>query len=296
MRAYALSIDLEDWHQLVHRRLTGVAVAPSRHVVAATQRLLDLLDDAAVRATFFVVGMVADAYPELVREVHARGHEIGSHSYLHRTIPTLTRAELIQDLRRSIRQLEDLTGAPVRGFRAPEFSVCRLDHWCFDAIVEAGFTYDSSVFPVHGARYGIPDAPTGPFKIETPSGALWELPLATWQIGQRRYPVAGGTYYRILPYCIVRRALGGNERSDPRVLYFHPYEFHTGWLVLSALSFRETIAPDHLKYVLLHNFRTTAIARSLSRLLREQRFVPLGELYASVATATSNPTPRRAHA
>jgi hypothetical protein len=133
-------------------------------------------------------------------------------------------------------RLQDLTGAPVLGFRAPEFSVQRLDHWCFDALAEVGFLYDSSVFP-SPARYGIPDAPRRPFTIETKSGPITEFPLASWRVGRRRVPVAGGTYWRVWPRALLDRALADLQAEQvPAVLYFHPYEFHRGFLRLSKLG------------------------------------------------------------
>ena len=162
MKAHALTIDLEDWHQLAHRRVTGDVIQPTPAVVTDTHRLLDLLEEAGIRATFFVVGNVADAYPELVREVARRGHEIGSHSYSHELISCMEPAAFKADMERSLKQLQELTGQPVLGFRAPEFSVGSLNHWCFEILAELGFRYDSSVFPIAGARYGIPAAPRHP--------------------------------------------------------------------------------------------------------------------------------------
>ena len=186
MTVHALTIDLEDWHQLFHRRLTGEVIRPTPTVVSATLRLLDMLDETGTRATFFVVGNVAETYPGLVREVARRGHEIGSHTYSHELIFRLQPAAFKADVERSLARLQDLTGQPVLGFRAPEFSVGHLEHWCFEVLVELGFRYDSSVFPLPRLRYGIPEAPRHPFAITTPSGAIHEYPLATWDAGPLR--------------------------------------------------------------------------------------------------------------
>src|SRR5919202_2775654 len=207
MNIHALTIDLEDWHQLVHRQLPEEVVRPTPGVVSATHRLLDMLDEVDVRATFFVLGNVAETYPELVREVAHRGHEIGSHTYSHELIFRMKPAAFKADMERSLGQLQDLTGQPVLGFRAPEFSVGHLRHWCFEILAELGFRYDSSVFPVQGARYGIPEAPRYPFAIATPSGTLYEYPLATWDVGRFRVPVAGGSYFRLLPSGFLRSEL-----------------------------------------------------------------------------------------
>jgi polysaccharide deacetylase family protein (PEP-CTERM system associated) len=280
MTPHALTVDLEDWHQLLHRRVTAATTPPSKHVVTDTYRILELLDDAAVRATFFVVGAVADAYPELVREVAARGHEIGSHTYRHELVDRLRPDEFRADIARSRQQLQDLTGQPVLGFRAPEFSVGDLGHWSFSVLAEVGFAYDSSVFPVAGARYGIPAAPPAPFPIETACGTIWEFPLATWAVGRRQLPVAGGSYFRVLPQPVLRRALRQREVAGHNaVLYVHPYEFHRGWLYLSGLSWRQRLHPAHVRFGLLHNVATSAVTRRVRSLLAEFKFVPLEALY-----------------
>jgi polysaccharide deacetylase family protein (PEP-CTERM system associated) len=282
--AHALTIDLEDWHQLFHRRLTGEVVRPTKAVVGATHRLLDLLDEAGVRATFFVLGNVAEAHPDLVREVARRGHELGSHTHSHELIFRMERDAFKADVERSLAGLQDLTGQAVLGFRAPEFSVSHLRHWCFEVLAELGFRYDSSVFPLPHARYGIPEASRRPFEIATPSGAIQEYPLATWEVGRSRLPVAGGSYFRLLPGRLLQRALEDIDAGGcPAVLYFHPYEFHRGWLNPSWPGWRRSLQASNLKFtlsrILLHNFRTEIISERLKPLLARFRFVPLGDVY-----------------
>jgi polysaccharide deacetylase family protein (PEP-CTERM system associated) len=286
---HALTVDLEDWHQLLRRRVTGSTTSPSRHVVGDTQHLLDLLDEASARATFFVVGAIARAHPDLVREVARRGHEIGSHTDGHELIHRLSPEEFRTDVVESRRHLQDLTGQPVLGFRAPEFSVGHLGHWSFAVLAEAGYAYDSSVFPIAAARYGIPDAPRTPFPIETDAGTLWEFPLATWDFGGRRLPAAGGTYFRLLPLLALRRALHQAQADHrPAVLYFHPYEFHRGWLYVSGLSWRQRLHAANVRFSLLHNVGTAAVGARLRALLREFSFGPLGELYRRKSARVSS--------
>jgi polysaccharide deacetylase family protein (PEP-CTERM system associated) len=280
MPVHALTIDLEDWQQMMSRRLTGRYGEPSSSTERATLRLLDVLDESKVRATFFVAGLLAEKFPQIVREVKLRGHEIASHSYAHRPIFTLSPDEFRDDLRRSKGQLEDLTGAKVHGFRAPEFSVVALDHWCFGILAELGFSYDSSVFPISGVRYGIANAPSRPFQISTDSGALWEFPLATWKWHGRTIPLAGGTYFRFLPQSTLRRAV--KELDATSVFYFHPYEFGDGILRLQNLELKERLSFGYLKYRLLHNFRTGRILRTLKPILTELEFRPLGETCAAL--------------
>jgi polysaccharide deacetylase family protein (PEP-CTERM system associated) len=287
MTVHALTIDLEDWHQLFHRRLTGETIRPTKAVVGATHRLLNMLDEAGVRATFFVVGNIADTYPELVREVAQRGHEIGSHSYSHELIFRMQPATFKADVERSLAKLQDLAGKPIIGFRAPEFSVGHLRHWCFEILIELGFRYDSSVFPLPRVRYGIPEAPRNPFTITTPSGAIYEYPLATWDAGRFRLPIAGGSYFRLLPGPVLHHALNAiDESGRTAVLYFHPYEFHTGWLSPSRLAWRRSLRASNLKFTLsrivLHNLRTNAIGQRLKPLLAQFEFMPLGDIYRPV--------------
>jgi polysaccharide deacetylase family protein (PEP-CTERM system associated) len=284
MTVHALTIDLEDWHQLLHRLLTGEAIRPTTAVVISTHYILDMLDEADVRATFFVLGNVADAYPGLVREVARRGHEIGSHTYSHELIFRMEPAVFKADMERSLAQLQDLAGQPVLGFRAPEFSVDHLQHWSFEILAELGFRYDSSVFPLPRARYGIPEAPRYPFAIATPSGRIYEYPLATWDVGRFRLPIAGGSYFRLLPGRLLRRALSDADASErTAVLYFHPYEFHRGWLNLSRPAWRRGLRAGNMKLtlsrVLLHNFGTGLIGRRLKPLLTQFKFMPLGDIY-----------------
>jgi polysaccharide deacetylase family protein (PEP-CTERM system associated) len=290
MAVHALTVDLEDWHQLFHRRLTGEEIRPTRAVVGATHRLLDTLDDAGVRATFFVLGNVAEAYPELIGEVARRGHEVGSHTHSHELISRMDREGFKMDVERSLDSLQNVTDRPVLGFRAPEFSVGHLRHWCFEVLAELGFRYDSSVFPLPRARYGIPGAPRRPFTIETPSGPIQEYPLATWDAGTTRLPVAGGSYFRLLPGGLLRRALDDiDAEGRTAVLYFHPYEFHAGLLSPSWAAWRRSLRASNLKFTLsrivLHNFRTGVIARRLEPLLGRFEFAPLGDIYRATHEA-----------
>jgi polysaccharide deacetylase family protein (PEP-CTERM system associated) len=278
--AHGLSFDLEDWHQLESIRVDGAPGPASPTVDGCVARILALCDEARVKATFFVLGLLARERPHLVKEIAARGHEIASHSVRHRLVHALSPGELRDDLSESKRLLEDLTGTEVVGFRAPEFSVQRLDHPCFAALVEAGFTYDSSVFPASGPRYGVPGAPHVPFRIATAAGGLVELPLATARIARWRVPIAGGSYFRVLPTPLVTWAAArADARREPLVFYFHPYEFATELLRLAGgLARNRPIA----RHVVLHNLAGGRIRRSLRALVGRFEFVPLRTLAREV--------------
>lgn len=279
MTRHGISFDVEDWHQLVAMRIDGTQSEPSPDVDDCIARILDLCDELGIKATFFVLGFIATSRPHLVKAIAARGHEIGSHSLRHKLVHSMSRDELLADLVGSKRLLEDLTGTEVIGFRAPEFSVQRLDSPCFAALLEAGFRYDSSVFPVPSLRYGIPDAPHKPFTIDTPSGPLRELPLATTRIGAWRLPIAGGSHFRVLPRTLITWAARRADRADESlVFYFHPYEFSKRWLYLSGGLARNRRVG---KLVALHNFASWRIERSMRALCDDLTLVPLRDLVGS---------------
>jgi polysaccharide deacetylase family protein (PEP-CTERM system associated) len=280
---HALTIDLEDWHQDMVHRLTGNHVEPSAALVSNTERLLDVLDEVGIKATFFVLGMAADARPDLVRSVAARGHEIACHSQNHQLVRTMSRNAFLAEIEGAAKRLQDLVGKPVLGFRAPEFSVGSLDHWCFEVLLELGFTYDSSVVPASRGRYSIPAAPQGPFFITTKNGPLREFPLATYQMGSHRLAVGGGTYFRVFPGSVLRRAVRDLDgRGQTAVLYFHPYEFHRGWLHSPGLPPAAVVKRDNIKYTILHNLVTGWIEKRLRPILREFAFKPLAEIAAAM--------------
>ena len=281
MALLGLSFDIEDWHQLAGMRADGTFSEASARIDGCIERILDLCDEVGVKGTFFILGLLVVSRPHLVKRIAQRGHEIASHSSRHRLVHSMTREEFVADLRESKYLLEDLSATAVVGFRAPEFSVQRLDHPCFAALAGAGFRYDSSVFPVHRLRYGIADAPRTPFVIATAVGSLVELPLATVPIWRWRVPIAGGSYFRMLPASFItwaaKRAVG---RAESLVFYFHPYEFSREFLCLPGGLMRNR---PIVKHVVLHNFATWRIAASLRALLRRFDFGPLRELAAQVA-------------
>jgi len=199
----ALTFDIEEYFHA--EALSGV-VRPEdwsgleSRVVDSTRRLLDILDREQVRATFFILGWVAERQPALVREIESLGHEIACHGYAHRMIQHLNRHELAEDVKRAKKVLEDVAGTSVIGYRAPTFSVVRETLWSLDVLSEAGFRYDSSIFPVRHDRYGIPGAPRFPHRVRTPGGGeIAEFPLSTICLPGWRLQVAGGGYFRLFP-------------------------------------------------------------------------------------------------
>lgn len=225
----AFTVDVEDYFQVTgfERDIPRSQWPdfPSR-VVQNTQRLLELLNRHRVQGTFFVLGWIADRFPQLVGEIHAAGHQIGSHGYWHRLIYEQKPHQFRDDLRRSRDVLTDIIGEKIHCYRAPTFSITRKSWWALEILVEEGFTVDSSVFPVHHHRYGVPDAQPGVHEITTPSGTITEFPPSTLRLFGRNLPVAGGGYFRLMPLSWTLRCVRSiNERAGrPFLFYAHPWE------------------------------------------------------------------------
>lgn len=229
----AFTVDLEDYFQVsAFDRAVRRDDWPSfdRRVVANTRRMLDLVDRHAVRATFFVLGWIAEREPDLVREVRARGHEIASHGYEHRLVYDQSPDAFRRDIRRSRDLLERLTGAPVVAYRAPSFSITKKSLWALEILAEEGFRIDASIFPIYHDRYGIPDANPAIHKIATRRHPIWEIPGSTVRVGRLNLPVGGGGYLRLYPFPLTLRLLARINRKHgrPFILYVHPWELDPG--------------------------------------------------------------------
>lgn len=225
---HAMTVDVEDYY---HVSAFEKAIPreeweqwPSR-VESNTQRLLGLFDEQGIRATFFVLGWVAERHPQLVRDIARLGHEIASHGYSHRLVYRQTPEEFREETARSKTLLEDLIQRPVIGYRAASYSITRDSLWALDILAELGFEWDSSIFPVHHDRYGVPGSPVTPYRLRTPRGRqLLEFPLTTAPVLGQRLPAAGGGYFRLYPYWLSRALLRRAARSGPTIFYLHPWE------------------------------------------------------------------------
>jgi polysaccharide deacetylase family protein (PEP-CTERM system associated) len=225
----ALTVDVEDYYHVsafeqdVQRDHWDQYAS---RVVGSTGRLLELLGRHGVQATFFVLGWVAERHPQLVRDLYAAGHEVGSHGYWHRLIYRQSVDEFRQDVRRSRQVLEDAIGAPVTTYRAPSFSITRQSQWALQVLVEEGFLVDSSVFPIYHDRYGIPGAQPRIHSIATPAGPLWEFPPSVVRWAGLTLPIGGGGYFRLYPFWLTYRGLLRINRREhrPFMVYVHPWE------------------------------------------------------------------------
>jgi polysaccharide deacetylase family protein (PEP-CTERM system associated) len=238
----ALTVDVEEYftvQALDHRVPRDRWPDQSLRCDVQTRRILDLLDTHDVRGTFFVLGWVGERHPELVREIHARGHEVAAHSYWHKLVYEMTPEDFRADLVRVRDLLQDLIGARVRGYRAPTYSVNEKALWAQEILAEEGFEYSSSVFPVVHDRYGIPGYSRFPIRVRAGARELWEFPMTTLRVAGRNLPVAGGGYLRLLPVRTVAAALShvNQVEGQPVIVYLHPWEidpeipkFRQGWL------------------------------------------------------------------
>lgn len=212
--AFASNICADDWGQYECR------------VEQNTRRVLEIAAECGTQGTFFVLGWVAQRYPELVTEIQAAGHEIGCHSQWHQLVYELGPERFRADLIESRDILQDITGQPVTMYRSPSFSITKKSLWALQILAEEGFDTDSSIYPVHHDRYGIPDAPLVPHVIPTPSGNIREFPGMVYRFGKTNIPVGGGGYLRLLPWMATRRLLNGvRSQGRPLNVYIHPWEF-----------------------------------------------------------------------
>jgi polysaccharide deacetylase family protein (PEP-CTERM system associated) len=230
-----LSFDVEEHDRIeaaAHLTIDAGSKAHYRQRVHdSTAWLLDLLGESGIHATFFIVGQIARHHPGLVRRIATGGHEIGSHSWDHRRIHHFNPASFREDVRRSKQALEDVSGQPVLGYRAPTFSITRETAWALDVLAELEMVYDSSIYPVRHDRYGVPLAPRSPFLALGQRRAILEIPPATLRLLGVTLPMGGGGYFRLFPLWFTRWAVGQMRRhcAPPvAMLYFHPWEFDPG--------------------------------------------------------------------
>jgi polysaccharide deacetylase family protein (PEP-CTERM system associated) len=275
----AMTIDVEEhfhasvFNGIVHRRDWDDIES---RVCANTDRLLELLADAGVSGTFFVLGCVAKRHPHQVRRIVAGGHEVASHGYWHELIYEQTQAAFREDVRRAKDVLESLSGTRVHGYRAPSYSVTARSLWALDVLAEEGYSYDASIFPIHHDRYGIPAAPRHPYVAETPGGPITEAPPSTVRVGSLNLPIAGGGYFRLLPYAWTRWGMRRLNRVEqrPAIFYTHPWEIDPEQprIPLGRVS----------AYRHYHNLDKTE--GRLRRLLSDFRFAPLRTLLPTPET------------
>lgn len=280
----ALSVDVEDYFHVeaFHDRISSESWPshPSR-VVDNTRRVLDLLGRHGTKATFFVLGWVAERFPQIVREIVAAGHEVACHSYWHRCIWHLSPDEFRADTRRARAAIEDAGGQAVVGYRAPSFSVVEQSLWALEILSQEGFLYDSSVFPIHHDVYGMPHAPQAPFEWACGEGChLFEFPPTTVRLGPWNLPAAGGGYLRILPEWYTRWAFRKARREGRGlVLYFHPWEVDPHQPRLRGRA----------RSMFRHYFHISRMEGRIAKVLATSHFAPLRECLDQAMAEKNNP-------
>jgi polysaccharide deacetylase family protein (PEP-CTERM system associated) len=270
----AMTVDVEDWFQV---QAYAAAIPRGdwdklpRRVEAATERLLDMLKTAQMRATFFTLGWVAERHPGLVRRIVADGHELASHGFGHALVDTLGESAFRADVGRARRLLQDIGGVAVRGYRAPTFSMGPRTPWAWDVLAEEGHTYSSSVYPIRHDLYGEPDAPRTLHR----RGGLWEVPMTTLRMRGRNIPIAGGGWFRLAPYPLFRAALRRSDRSGERSLfYIHPWEIDPG---------QPRVRQAKLTSRLRHRVNLSVTEARLTRLLAEFSWDRMDHVFPELA-------------
>jgi polysaccharide deacetylase family protein (PEP-CTERM system associated) len=270
----AMTVDVEEYFQVaafenrIHR--DAWERYPAR-VALNTGRVLDAFAEHGVHATFFMLGWVAEREPTLVRRIVGEGHELASHGYDHTRATMLDRAEFVADVTRTKKMLEDLSGRPVRGYRAPSYSIGTRNLWALEVLREAGYAYSSSIYPIRHDLYGWPAAPRFAFRLH--ADAILELPVTTVEVAGAKLPAGGGGYFRLLPYGIYAWALRRVNVRDrqPGIFYFHPWELDPGQPRINGASLRSRFR---------HYVNLDSMEGRLRRLLRDFRWGRMDEVFA----------------
>lgn len=283
MIAHHFTVDVEEYFQVsafesVVRRDTWEQC--ESRVERGVAHLVELLARHNARGTFFILGWVADRLPRVARDIAAAGHEVASHGWDHRRVTEQTPDEFRASVRRTKRVLEDLTGSEVVGFRAPSFSIVPGREWALDVLIEEGYRYDSSLFPVRRAGYGYPAGRRDPHWLERPGGLLAEMPPAVLRRWGVNVPAGGGAYFRVLPYALTRAALGDcARRGVPGTFYIHPWELDPEQPRIAA----------PLLTRLRHYTGLRQVAARLASLLQDFRFAPVRDSLTALMRQSSGP-------
>ena len=268
----ALTIDVEDYFQV---SAFAPYIARSRwadcecRIERNVHLILQMLAARKLRATFFTLGWIAERYLQLVRQIVADGHELASHGYGHERASDLNEQAFFADIDHAKKLLEDLSGAPVQGYRAPSFSIGTGNLWAFETLARAGYRYSSSVYPIAHDHYGMPDSPRFAYRVNE---ALMEIPVTTLRMFKRNLPSSGGGYFRLLPYAVSRWMLSqvNAVEHEPAIFYFHPWELDAGQPRIPGIS---------LKTRFRHYVNIPAMPGKLDRLLGDFRWGRMDEIF-----------------
>lgn len=287
---HAMTIDVEDYHSVFGRDWLERDAPPTEAVVRNTRRMLGWLAERDVRCTCFVLGEVAETFPDLIREIAAGGHELGVHGYYHRQVFKLNPDSFRREVADAKALIEDIAGAPVSGHRAPAFSIMPETSWALDVLAEVGFEYDSSIYPIKGSRYGWPGFPLDIHEMRLESGRrIIEAPLSTVSVFGRRFPSCGGGYLRHFPGFVTHYAIGRVARNRPAIVYLHPYEIETDSPPIDTSH----LSSDRQSQVIqFHNRQLRnrdTVQEKVLRLLDEFSFAPLAEIIQNQLSNAGSP-------
>lgn len=278
----AFSVDVEDYYQVGAFVNT---ISPDRwsdwefRAKTNTEKILSQLEKAGVKGTFFVLGWIAEKSPQIVKDIVKAGHTLASHGFAHQLVYSQTEAEFREDVRKTRALLQDVSGQPILSYRAPSFSITPKTPWAHRVLVEEGYQYDSSVFPIHHDLHGNPNAPREIHRIETESGSLLEFPPAVLRCCGQNIPTGGGGYFRFFPYAITRKMLQSlNAKGRPFVFYLHPWEVDPE---------QPRIPGAPLKSRFRHYLNLGKTAARLERLLQDFSFVPMETVLENWAASGS---------
>ncbi len=269
----AVSIDLEFWYSgepFSNYLKDKVDI----QIEDSTEFLLNLLNKYNVRATFFVLGKLAEDYPSLIKTIHKQGHEISSHSYSHKKLYMLNKDSFEIELKKSIELLESITGEKPIGFRAPNFSIDNSTKWVFRVLEKYGFKYDSSIYPIRTQFYGVPNAPLEPYKLSMDditkiddSSKIIEFPLSVVKI-IKNVPIAGGFYFRILPLSFIKLAIKKVNKDRPIIIYVHPWEIYPKTPKVNI--------PFPINFI--SYYKMESVFKKFENLLKNFKFAPIKEV------------------
>jgi len=277
-----MTVDVEDWFNATILQETGKIYPPGEAVLRNSLGLLDLFEQHGIQATWFFLGEVAESFPGLVRRVADAGHELGVHGFHHHQVRALSPERFRDAVLRAKQAVEQAGGRPALGYRAVDFSVDADTWWALDILLDAGFSYDASIFPMRLPRYGMAGAQTGPHWLKTLQGRwIYEIPVTVCELPGLRLPFAGGGYFRLLPYGIVSRMMRWSARKGQVVFYMHPCEIEAGGVLPEAPA---GVTPEEAQLIRGRFAAEQRGRRSgrekLARMLRQYRFCSLADAFS----------------
>ena len=272
----ALTIDVEDYWDVFSKDWLNLNIEPTEAVTRTTEQILEILDQVKVKATFFVLGTVAKKFPTLIRSISRAGHEIGSHGISHTQIFKLSREKFTAEVMDSKVLLEEIISTPVLGYRAPAFSIMPKTAWALDVLAQAGFKYDSSIFPIKSRRYGWPNFRKDICVLDRMLGfVITEVPMSVVHFMGRDWPAGGGGYLRHFPYSVTRHCLRIIQKNRPAVVYLHPYEIDTEDKILSLEHLSKQKSKAAVKHHKMQMRKRHTVKSKLTKLLSEFEFAPV---------------------